>query len=77
MSVMHESVFMVLARRKDQKPILFRRIASELMSREDSKSENESPQFSHYEPNVLRMMESRGYDQINGLNFDKGRRTLL
>ena len=52
---------------------------SELMSHEDSESENESPQFSHYEPNVLRMMERMGDDLTNGpgLNFDKGRRTLL
>ena len=74
-----ESVFMVPVRRKGQKLILFRRIKSELMSREDSKSENESPQFSYYEPNVLRMMESIGYDLTNGpgLNFDKRRRALL
>jgi len=55
-----ESVFMVPVRRKGQKLILFRRIKSELMSREDSESENKSPQFSHYELNVLRMMESMG-----------------
>ena len=49
------------------------------MPREDSKSENEPPQFSHYEPNVLRMMENIGYDLTSGpsLNFGKGRRTLL
>jgi len=49
------------------------------MSREESESENEPPQFTHYEPNVLRMMESMGYDLTNGpgLNFSKGRRTLL
>jgi len=72
-----ESVFMVPARRKDQKPILLGRIKFELMSREDSESENEFPQFSHYEPNVLKMMEC--YDLTNGpaLNFGKGRRTLL
>jgi len=70
-----ESVFMVPVRRKGQKPILFKRIKSELMSREDSESENESPQFYHYEPNVLRIMESIGYDLTNGpgLNFGKGR----
>ena len=74
-----ESVFMVPARRRGQKLILFGRIKSKLMSREDSKSENESPQFSHYEPNVLRMIECMGYDLTNGpsLNFAKGRRTLL
>jgi len=38
-----ESVFMVPARRKDQQPIFFGRIKSELMSREDSESKNESP----------------------------------
>jgi len=74
-----ESVFMVPARRRGQKPILFGRIKSELMSHKDSESENESPQFSHYEPSVLRMMERMGYDLTNGpgLNFEKGRRTLL
>jgi len=48
------------------------------MSREDSESENESPQFFHYKPNVLRMMERMGYDLTNGpgLKFSKGRRTL-
>ena len=74
-----ESVFMVLTRHKGQKLILFGRIKSELMSHKDSESENESPQFYHYEPNVLRIMESMGYDLTNGpgLNFGKGRRTLL
>ena len=35
--------------------------------------------MAHYEPNVLRMIESMGYDLTNGpgLNFGKGRRTLL
>ena len=74
-----ESLFMVPARRKSQKPILFRRIKPELMPHEDSESENESPQFAHYELNVLRMMENMGYDltKSHGLNFDKGRRILL
>jgi len=49
------------------------------MSREDSESENESSQFSHYEPNILKMMETMGYDLTNGpgLNFGKGWKTLL
>ena len=56
------------------------------MSREDSESENESPQFSHYEPNVLRMMENMGYDLTNGpglkehffdLSFRKGRPLII
>jgi len=49
------------------------------MTREDSKSKNESSQFSLYEPNVLRMMDNMAYDLTNGpdLNFGKGRRTLL
>ena len=74
-----ESIFMVPARRKGQKSILFGQIKSEPMSREESESEKEPPQFGHYEPNVLRMMESMGYDLTNGpgLNFGKGRRTLL
>ena len=70
---------MVPARRKGQKPILFGRIKSEPMSREESEGEEEPPQFGHYLPNALRMMESMGYDLTNGLrlNFGKGRRTLL
>jgi len=74
-----ESVFMVPARRKGQKPILFGQIKFKLMSRQESESKSESPQFTHYEPNILRMMESMGYDLTNGygLNFGKGRRTLL
>jgi len=49
------------------------------MPREDSESENKFPQFSHYEPNVLRMIENMGYDltRAPGLNFGKGRKTLL
>ena len=45
-----ESVFIVPARRKGQKLILFGQIKSEPMSREESKSEKEPPQFGHYEP---------------------------
>jgi len=49
------------------------------MTYEDSESETEVPQFSHYESNVLRMMENMGYDLTSGLglNFGKGRRILL
>ena len=74
-----ESIFMVPARRKGQKPILFGRIESEPMTCAESESEKEPPQFGHYGPNALRMMESMGYDLTNGpgLNFGKGRRTLL
>ena len=38
-----------------------------------------NPLSSHYKSNVLRMMESMRYDLTNGpgLNFSKGRRTLL
>ena len=73
------SLFMVPARRKGQRSILFGRVESKLMTREDSESEDKSPQFSHYEPNVLRMMENIGYNLTSGpdLNFGKGRRTLL
>ena len=49
---------MVPARRKGQKLILFGRIKFELMSRQESENENESPQFTHYEPNILRMTEN-------------------
>jgi len=49
------------------------------MIHEDSKSETEPPQFSHYEPNVLKMKKNMGYDLISGpgLNFGKGKRILL
>ena len=48
------------------------------MPHQESESEKESPQFTHYEPNILRMMENMGYNLTNGpgLNFGKGRRTL-
>jgi len=74
-----ESLFMVPAKRESQRPILFGRVESKSLIRESSESDNESPQFAHYEPNVLRMMESMGYDLTNGptLNFGKGKRTLL
>ena len=73
------SLFMITAKRKGQKLILFGRIKSEFMPREDSESENESLQFAYYEPNVLRMMKNMEYDLTKGpgLNFGKGRRTLL
>ena len=53
-----ESLFKVPVRRKGQRPILFGRVESKSMTHEDSESENEPPRFSHYEPNVLRMMEN-------------------
>ena len=43
----HGSLFMIPAKHKDQKPILFGRIKSELMPQEDSESEIEPPQFAH------------------------------
>ena len=57
----------------------FRKSQVESITSKDSESENEPPQFSHYEPNILRMMENMGYDLTSGLglNFGKGRRTLL
>jgi len=49
------------------------------MTYEDSESETEPPQFSHYESNIFTMMENIGYDLTSGLglNFGKGRRILL
>ena len=58
-----ESLFMVPAKRESQRPILFGRVESKSLIRESSESDNESPQFTHYDPNVLKMMESMGYDQ--------------
>jgi len=74
-----ETFFKVPARRKTQKLIFFGRVESKPMICEDSESETELPQFSHYESNVLKMMENTGYDLLSdlGLNFDKRRRTLL
>jgi len=48
------SLFKVPARRNGQRPILFGRVESESITCEDSERENEPPQFSHYEPNVLK-----------------------
>jgi len=73
------SFFEVPTRHKGQKSILFGRVESKIMTCEDSKSETEPPQFSHYMQNILRMMENMGYDLTNGpgLNFGKGRKTLF
>jgi len=73
------SLLKVPASHKGQRLILFRMVESKSITREDSESKNEPHQFSHYEPNVLRMMENMGYDLTSGLglNFGKGRRTLL
>jgi len=59
--------------------IFFERVKSKPMIHEDSESETELSQFSHYEPNVLKMMENMGYDLTSDpdLNFGKGRQTLL
>jgi len=71
-------LFEVPARCKDQKLILFGRVESKAMIYENTKSEIEPPQFSHYEPNVLKMMENMRYNLTSdpGLNFGKGRQTL-
>jgi len=73
------SFFEVPIRRKGQKLILFRRVESKPTTYEDAESETELPQFSHYDPNALRMMENMGYDltSVPSLNFGKGRRILL
>jgi len=73
------SFFEVPARRKGQKSIIFERVKPKPMICEDLKSETELPQFSHYESNVLRMIENMGYDLTSGLglNLGKGRRILL
>ena len=78
-SDVQETFFKVAARRKGQKLILFGGVESDSIIQEDSESDVEPPQFSHYEPDVLRMIENMGYDPTSGLglNFGKGRRTLL
>ena len=73
------SLFKVPSRHKDQKLILFEKVEFKPMTCKDSESETELSLFSQYESNVLRMMENMGYDLTSGLglNFGKGRRTLL
>ena len=73
------SVRIVIYGPSKQRPILFVRVESKSMTRESSESDDESPQFSHYEPNILKMKENMRYDLTSGhgLNFDKGRRTLF
>jgi len=63
----------VPVKHKGQKSILFGKVESKPMTCEDSESETELPQFSHYESNILRMMENMGYDLTSGLslNFSK------
>ena len=67
------------AKRKGQKPILFGRIKSELVTHESSEDDPESPQFFDYELNAYHMMEIVGYDltKRSGLNFGQGRRARL
>jgi len=66
------SFFEDQVRRKGQKLILFGRVESKPTTYENSKSETEPPQFSHYEPNVLRMMENMGYDLTSGADLNFG-----
>jgi len=65
----------VPAKRKGQEPILCGRIESELMTRESSKDDLESPQFSHYGPNACHMMENIRYKLMkrSNLKFGQGR----
>ena len=67
------------AKRQGQKPILFRKIESEPVTRESLKDELESLQFSCFWPNAYCMLENMGYDLMksSGLNFGQGKRTLL
>ena len=52
-SYAYGAFFEVLAKRKGQKPILFRRIRSELVTRESSEDDPESLQFFNYELNAF------------------------
>jgi len=71
--------FEVPAKHKGEKPILFGKIESELVTHESLKDNPESPQLSHYGPNACCMMENMGYDLMKrfDLNFGQGRRALL
>ena len=57
----------VPAKHKCQKPILFERFESEPISREISKDNDESPQFSHYGPSANRMVEKMDTTLSKGL----------
>jgi len=74
-----QGVFSEVPAKRNQNLILFEKIESKLMAYESSEDDTESPEFSHYEPNVCRMMEKMGYDLTKrfSLNFGKGRRIVL
>jgi len=70
-----EAFFEVPVKHKGQKLILFERFKSEPITRESSKHNDESPQFSHYGRSAHHMMKKMGYNltKRSGLNFGKGR----
>ena len=71
--------FEVPAKHEDQRPIFFGRVESDPNIHEYSEDDSDSPQILHYGTNSHHMMERMDYDLIGmpGLNFGKGRRTLL
>ena len=74
----HGAFFEVPAKYEGQRPILFGRVESEPIARENSGSDSEFPQFFQHGPALRNIMEKMGYDLVkrHGLNFGKGRRAL-
>lgn len=70
--------FLVLARKPNQKAILFSRVKDFTTLLEDSEDLGELPEFSSYTSLAHRIMKRLGYDFESklGLNFRQGRRTV-
>jgi len=71
--------FKVPAKHEGERPILFGRIESKPSTHESSKDDLNPQQLFRYSVTAHRIIERMGYDLIKspGLNFGKGRRTLL
>ena len=79
MSESQGACFKVPAKHEGKIPILFGRIESKPSTYESSEGDLDPQQLFRYSVNTHRIMERMGYDMIKspGLNFGKGRRTLL
>ena len=65
--------------KQGQLPIIFGRARPGRFLTTDSSSESDAPQFFHYAPSARHIMKTMGYNlkQGAGLNFGKGRRSLM
>jgi len=73
------SVFVVPPSKRNQSPIVFGRIQPRISAITDSGLDSEPPQIFHYARSSHHMMRRMGYNlhHENGLNFRRGRRSLL